>query len=60
MNPNFATLLQQGNAAQIKTALDPNRADHYHLPDYLWQQQLRGLAYLPPLKDAAGWQPLDI
>ena len=60
MNPNFATLLQQGNAAQIETALDPSRADHYRLPDYLWQQQLRGLAYLPPLKDAAGWQPLDI
>ena len=60
INPNFATLLQQGNAAQIATALDPSRADHYHFPDYLWQQQLRGLAYLPPLKDAEQWQPLDI
>ena len=60
INPNFATLLQNGAAERIATAIDPDRADHYGMPDYLWQHQLRGLAYMPPLKGNQDWQPLDI
>ncbi|AIL32583.1 NADH-dependent flavin oxidoreductase [Basilea psittacipulmonis] len=59
MNPNLATLIQTGQYDQIETSIDPNRADHYDLPDNLWAQQLQGLAYLPPLK-GKDWRPLDI
>lgn len=59
INPNFATLIYTGQTDKIETTIDPNRADHYDLPDNLWQQQLQGLAYLPPLK-GKDWQPLDI
>lgn len=59
INPNFATLMKHGDFAKIATTIDPERNDIYKLPNALWQQQLKGLAYLPPLKDKA-WQPVDI
>ncbi|MDG6895747.1 NADH-dependent flavin oxidoreductase [Volucribacter amazonae] len=59
INPNLATLIHTGQEHQIEVTIDPDRADHYDLPDNLWQQQLQGLAYLPPLKDK-NWQPVDI
>lgn len=40
INPNLATLLKTGQEQEIKTFIDPNRADHYDFPDILWQQQL--------------------
>lgn len=58
-NPNVATLIRTEQIDKIATTIDPERADHYDLPDNLWQQQLQGLAYLPPLK-GKDWQPLDI
>lgn len=59
INPNFATLMKHGDFTKIATTIDPERNDIYKLPNALWQQQLKGLAYLPPLKDKA-WQPVDI
>ncbi|PJG85655.1 NADH-dependent flavin oxidoreductase [Conservatibacter flavescens] len=59
INPNLATLLKNKQDDLIETTIDPERADHYGLPDNLWQQQLKGLAYLPPLK-GVDWKPVDI
>lgn len=49
VNPNFATLIAQGRAQEIATAIDPNRRSDYRYPDNLWAQNLQQLAYLPPL-----------
>ena len=59
LNPDFAVRLQNGDVANLETAADPDRADHYGYTEKLWQHQLRGLAYMPPLK-GKDWQPMDI
>lgn len=60
LNPhNLVELIENGQADQITTRFDPERADHYGYPEGLWQQNLMGLAYLPPVK-GKDWQPVDI
>lgn len=59
INPNVASLLSSGQIDKIQTAIDPERADQYDMPDNLWQQQLQGPAYLPPLQ-GRDWNPVDI
>lgn len=59
INPDFATLLKTGQFERIATAIDPDNNAHYKIPSQLWAYQLKGLAYLPPLKGQE-WQPLDI
>lgn len=59
LNPNLVELIENGREAEIQTALDPNRADRYRYGDKLWQQNLQGLSYLPPV-EGKDWQPLDI
>lgn len=59
INPNIATLLKTGQEQKIELSIDPQQNNHYDFPDNLWQQQVQGLAYLPPLKNQH-WQPLDI
>ena len=60
LNPDFALRLQSGDTAGLETAIDPERADRYGYTDTLWQHQIQGYTYLPPLKDRDDWQPLDI
>ncbi|MCS4533506.1 NADH-dependent flavin oxidoreductase [Neisseria montereyensis] len=60
LNPNLAELIENGREAEIIRELDPDKADHYRIPDALWQQCLAGLAYLPPLKGDKNWKPVDI
>ncbi|TCJ98845.1 2,4-dienoyl-CoA reductase-like NADH-dependent reductase (Old Yellow Enzyme family) [Volucribacter psittacicida] len=59
INPNLATLLKTGQEQKIEITIDPQRTDHYDFPDNLWQQQLQGLSYLPPL-EGKDWKPVDI
>lgn len=59
INPNFATLLKNGDLDKIATSIDLTRNDIYKIPSQLWAYQQKGLAYLPPLKGKT-WQPLDI
>lgn len=60
INPDLATLIVTGREKNILTELDPGQADHYRIPDFLWQQNMQGLAYLPPLKGDKKWRKLDI
>ena len=50
LNPNLADLLREGRDADIQTEFDPARADHYRLPDALWQRCLKNSPWLPPVK----------
>lgn len=59
INPNFASLLKNGELDKIATVIDPKRNDIYKIPSQLWAYQQKGLAYLPPLK-GKDWQPLDV
>lgn len=59
INPSFALLVRHGDTGSIATAIDPAHPERYRYPANLWQQQLRGLAYLPPLKDR-DWQSVNI
>ncbi|KGQ69638.1 NADH-dependent flavin oxidoreductase [Chelonobacter oris] len=60
MNPDLATLIANGREAEIITAIDPNRADHYRIPANLWAQNMQHLAYLPPVKGNREWKSVDI
>lgn len=60
LNPDLAELIESGREAEIVCELDPDKADRYRIPERLWQQCQMGLAYLPPLKGRADWQPVDI
>ena len=42
--------MRENRDADIQTALDPDRADHYRLPDPLWQRCLTNSPWLPPVK----------
>lgn len=59
LNPNIVELIKTGRQHEIALTFDPNRADHYGYGDNLWQQNMQGLAYLPPVQ-GKDWQPLDI
>ena len=50
INPDLADLVRENRDADIQTALDPDRADHYRLPDPLWQRCLTNSPWLPPVK----------
>ena len=50
INPDLADLLRENRDADIQTDLDPDRADHYRLPDALWQRCLTNSPWLPPVK----------
>ena len=50
INPDLADLVRKDRDADIQTDLDPDRADHYRLPDPLWQRCLTNSPWLPPVK----------
>ena len=53
INPDLADLVRDNRDADIQTDLDPTRADHYRLPDAIWQRCLTNspwLSWLPPVK----------
>lgn len=59
INPDFAALIRNGREAEINTVIEPERKAQYRFPEYLWQLQLQGGPWLPPLK-GEDWQPNDI
>ncbi|MFB6349232.1 NADH-dependent flavin oxidoreductase [Moraxella sp. ZJ142] len=59
MNPNFATLIKNGEQDKIITALDLSKEDHYGIPDRLWYLCSQDQAWLPPVKDK-NWTSVDI
>ena len=60
INPRIATQIREGREAKIETQLDPTRADHYGLPDILWEFSASGTqSWLPPVK-GADWKPVDV
>ena len=59
LNPNVATLLQENRDSEMAIYLDPERADHYGLPDLLWKLSIEGADWLPPTKEM-DWKPRDI
>lgn len=60
INPNIASLIKEGRTGEIVTELDPDKADHYRLPDVLWNLAIQGTSsMLPPVKGKA-WKPADI
>ncbi|MCF7522041.1 NADH-dependent flavin oxidoreductase [Neisseria sp. ZJ106] len=59
MNPNFATLMKNGEQDKIITVLDLSRADQYGMPDRLWYLCGQDQAWLPPVKDK-DWVAMDI
>ncbi len=59
LTPNIATLLKEGRETDIVSELDPNQADHYRIPDRLWNLCVQGSEWLPPVKGKA-WQLADI
>ena len=59
INPHIATQIREGREDEIETQLDPTRADHYGLPDILWEFSVSGTqSWLPPVK-GADWKPVD-
>lgn len=60
INPNIATLIKDGKTDEIVTELDPDKADRYGIPDYLWQLCIQGGAWLPPVKGQAYMGTMDI
>ena len=59
INPHIATQISEGREAEIETQLDPMRADHYGLPDILWEFSASGTqSWLPPVK-GTDWKPVD-
>ncbi|QIA77834.1 NADH-dependent flavin oxidoreductase [Rodentibacter caecimuris] len=59
INPNIATLIRENRTQEIVTELDPNKTDHYGIPNRLWEMCITGGTWLPPVK-GKNWQPLDI
>nr|MCR5536746.1 hypothetical protein [Succinivibrio sp.] len=50
MNPHLGTKLYEGRSAEIATELDLERADHYGIPDPLWEMCTKAQDWLPPVK----------
>lgn len=59
INPTIATLIKTGRESEIVTELDPEKADHYGIPDLLWSFCVKGGAWLPPVIGQE-WSPRDI
>ncbi len=59
INPTIATLIASGQEGEIVTELDPEKADHYGIPDLLWSLCMKGGAWLPPVIGQE-WSPRDI
>ena len=60
INPDLATLIANGEESKIATEIDPDRNDYYRIPTNLWAQNMRHLAYLPPVKGNNEWKAVDI
>lgn len=52
INPNFATLVKEKRYKEIETTIDIDRQLDYRYPERLWQMQLQGISWFPPLKGA--------
>lgn len=52
LNPDMATLLQNGDYDRIETELDPARREAYRYPRHLWELNLRNSGFLPRIKGA--------
>lgn len=50
INPTVATLIAQGREAEIVTELDPEKADRYGIPEFLWNLCTEGADWLPAVK----------
>lgn len=50
INPTIASLIAAGKEHEIITELDPDKTDHYGIPDVLWSRCIQGSPMLPPLK----------
>lgn len=59
INPNIGTLLKNGQDDQIVSTLDPQKDDHYGIPDMLWGFCQQGGQWLPPVQ-GQDWQPVDL
>lgn len=59
INPNLATLIRENRTDEIVIELDPTKADHYGIPNRLWEFCIAGGAWLPPVKGKV-WEPMDI
>lgn len=59
INPTIGTLMANGREDEIVTTLDPTKADHYGIPDFLWSRCVEGGEWLPPLA-GKDWAPRDV
>ena len=50
INPHLGTNLFEGKADEITLELDPQKEDHYGIPDPLWGMCQKGDDWLPPVK----------
>ncbi|RYE30159.1 MAG: NADH-dependent flavin oxidoreductase [Sphingobacteriales bacterium] len=60
MNPDLATLILENRESEIALFIDPDKKDKYQIPEYLWQQNMQRLSYLPPVINDEQWQTVDI
>ena len=59
LNPTIGTLLAEGRVDEIVSELDPTQADHYGIPDMLWEMCIKGSPWLPPVVGQE-WKPVDL
>lgn len=59
INPTIGTLLAGGRADEMVSELDPTQADHYGIPDMLWDMCIKGSPWLPPVIGQE-WKPVDL
>lgn len=52
LNPNFATLLKNGEFDKIETELDPSQKAKYRFPEKLWAMNMQKMGFLPKVKEA--------
>ncbi len=52
MNPHLGTKLYEGKSSDIVTELDLQKADHYEIPEPLWNMCKKAENWLPPVKGA--------
>ncbi|MDU8925313.1 hypothetical protein RYD26_10410 [Pasteurellaceae bacterium LIM206] len=50
LNPNWVEFVRQGKKADIIHELNPQKPDHYHIPERLWKKCLKGKSWLPKVK----------
>ena len=61
INPTIATLIKNGKENEIVTELDPDKADKYGIPSFLWDLCLnKNSGWLPPLKGNNKYKNADI